>query len=78
MPRTRISTTVDEHLLAQVRGRHVGATDAELIDAALASLLLAERATEIDAAYEQAYREHPIDEVDDWGDLASFREAANR
>ena len=26
MPRTRIDTTVDEDLLAQVRGRHVGAT----------------------------------------------------
>jgi hypothetical protein len=78
MPRTRISTTVDEGLLAQVRGRHVGATDAELIDAALTSLLDAERATEIDAAYEHAYREHPLDEPDEWGDLASFRETASR
>ena len=78
MPRTRISTTVDEYLLAQVRGRHVGATDAELIDAALASLLAAERATEIDAEYEKAYREHPLDEADEWGDLASFSEAARR
>ena len=30
---------------------------------------------EIDAAY-AAYDEHPIDQVDDWGDLASFRNAA--
>ena len=35
------------------------------------------RATEIDASY-GAYDEHPLDEPDEWGDLASFREAAAR
>jgi hypothetical protein len=30
---------------------------------------------EIDAAY-AAYDTHPIDEPDEWGDLASFRDAA--
>ncbi len=33
------------------------------------------RAAEIDAAY-AAYDAHPLDEPDEWGDLASFREAA--
>lgn len=33
------------------------------------------RASEIDAAYD-AYDEHPLDEPDEWGDLASFRAAA--
>lgn len=33
------------------------------------------RAAEIDASY-RAYDKHPIDERDEWGDLASFREAA--
>ena len=32
-------------------------------------------ATEPDATY-LAYDEHPIDEPDEWGDLASFRAAA--
>ena len=30
---------------------------------------------EIDAAY-VVYNDHPLDEPDEWGDLASFREAA--
>jgi hypothetical protein len=32
-------------------------------------------ATEIDAAY-AVYDEHPLEEPDAWGDLASFREEA--
>ena len=32
--------------------------------------------SEIDALYEAAYREHPLDEADEWGDLASFLQAA--
>jgi hypothetical protein len=31
--------------------------------------------SEIDASY-VAYDEHPLDEPDEWGDLASFRESA--
>jgi hypothetical protein len=34
-----------------------------------------QRAAEIDTAY-AAYDAHPLDERDDWGDLASFRAAA--
>ncbi len=52
-----------------------GITDAALIDAALAALLAQHRATELDASY-SAYEDHPLDEPDEWGDLASFREAA--
>lgn len=33
---------------------------------------------EIDAAYLAVYDEHPIDEADEWGDLASFRGAIGR
>lgn len=75
MPRTRISTTVDHDLLDRARQAHAG-TDAELIDAALSALLAQYRSAQIDAAYAAAYRDHPIDEPDEWGDLASFRDAA--
>ena len=46
-----------------------------MLDEALTALLTRHRAAEIDAAY-SAYDEHPLDEADEWGDLASFREAA--
>lgn len=75
MARTRVSTTVDEHLLASVRALRAGLTDAALIDEALAALLARHRAAEIDAAY-GAYDAHPLDEPDAWGDLASFRASA--
>jgi hypothetical protein len=75
MARTRISTTVDAELLARARRSRSGATDSALIDEALAALLARERAAEIDAAY-AAYDTHPLDENDEWGDVASFRAAA--
>jgi len=50
-------------------------TDAVLIDEALTALLARHRAVEVDAAY-AAYAEHPLGEADEWGDLASFRDAA--
>ncbi len=78
MARTRLSTTVDQRLLQEARNARASATDAELIDEALSALLARDRAVEIDAAYAAAYREHPLDEPDEWGDLASFREAAGR
>lgn len=46
-----------------------------LIDEALAALLARQRAAEIDTAY-AAYDAHPLDEDDEWGNLASFRAAA--
>ena len=75
MSRVRISTTVDGQLLEQVRVLRAGSTDAALLDEALAALLARSRNAEIDASY-SAYDEHPLDEADEWGDLASFREAA--
>lgn len=78
MTRTRISTTVDRTLLDDARRARATASDAELIDEALAALLARDRAAEIDAAYSAAYAEHPLDEPDEWGDLASFRDAAGR
>ncbi len=50
-------------------------TDAAVLDQALAALLDRHRAAETDAAY-VAYDEHPLEEPDAWGDLASFRKAA--
>jgi len=76
MTRTRISTTVDQDLLDDARRAHVGTTDAQLVDAALTALLRNYRSAEIDAAYEVAYQDYPIDDEDEWGDLASFRDAA--
>jgi hypothetical protein len=75
MARTRLSTTVDRDLLDHARQTRVGASDAELIDEALAALLARYRAAEIDAAYAAAYSAHPISEPDEWGDLGSFRDA---
>jgi hypothetical protein len=74
MSRVRVSTTVDHDLLVRARAtRHT--TDAKLLDEALEALLARHRAAQLDASYE-VYDERPLTEPDEWGDLASFREAA--
>jgi post-segregation antitoxin (ccd killing protein) len=75
MARVRVSTTVDEQLLARARQARSELADSALIDEALSALLARTRAVEIDAAY-AAYDRHPLDTGDEWGDLASFRKAA--
>ena len=75
MARTRLSTTVDADLLKGARRLRAKATDAALIDEALEALLARHRAAEVDASY-AAYDQQPLDTPDDWGDLASFRQAA--
>ena len=77
MGRTRLSTTVDDDLLQAARRVRSGNTDAAMIDEALVALVARHRSVEIEASY-AAYDEHPLDEADEWGDLASFREAAGR
>ncbi len=62
-------------MLARARGLRAGAADSALLDEALAALVAHHRAAEIDDAY-HAYDDHPIDEPDAWGDLASFRSGA--
>ena len=66
---------MDADLLESARRARSGTTDAALIDEALAALLARHRAAELDASY-VAYEQHPLDEPDAWGDLASFRRAA--
>lgn len=68
---------MDQGLLAEARRVRAGVTDATLIDEALAALLARHRGAVIDAAY-QAYDRQPIDAVDEWGDLASFRAGVGR
>jgi hypothetical protein len=75
MARVRISTTVDEQLLAAARETRSGVNDAALIDEALDALLARNRKMETDAAY-AAYDSLPLEGLDEWGDLASFRAAA--
>lgn len=75
MARTRVSTTVDDHLLSTARDLRADLTDAALLDEALAALLARHRCVEIDAAY-SVYDKRPLSEPDEWGDLASFRSAA--
>ena len=75
MARVRVSTTVDEELLRHARDVRSNPPDSVLIDEALAALVAQHRERELDAAY-AAYDTHPVDEQDDWGDLASFRRAA--
>lgn len=66
---------MNAELLAQARSVRPGSTDATLIDEALGALLSRHRSAEVDASY-AAYDEHPADEPDEWGDLASWRRAA--
>ena len=66
---------MDADLLDDARRVRSGVTDALLIDEALGAMLVRHRAAEVDASY-AAYDEHPLDEPDGWGDLASFRRAA--
>jgi len=75
MARIRVSTTVDESLLENARKLRTELNDAALLDEALSALVARYREAEIDAEY-AAYDDHPLDESDEWGDLASFREAA--
>jgi hypothetical protein len=75
MARVRVSTTVDEQLLASARAARSELADSALIDEALGALLARHRTAEVDAAY-AAYDRFPVDAPDEWGDLASFREAA--
>ena len=76
MARTRVSTTVDDELLTMARRATGAPSDAVLLDQALDALLAQHRRPEVDAAY-AAYDERPLDEPDEWGDLASFRSAAS-
>jgi hypothetical protein len=75
MARIRLSTTVDSNLLEDARRVRSGVRDAALVDEALEALIARHRAAEVDAAY-AAYDRLPLAERDEWGDLASFREAA--
>lgn len=76
MARIRVSTTVDETLITHARRLRPKLNDAALMDQALEALVASHRAAEIDAGY-AAYDDHPLNEADEWGDLASFREAAS-
>ena len=75
MARARLSTTVNQQLLEDARRVREGKPDSIVIDDALAALLARHRSAKVDAAY-SAYDDHPLDEQDEWGDLATFREAA--
>ncbi len=65
---------MDEGKLANARRLRPDVPDAVLLDEALEALVARHRAVEIDATY-ATYDEHPLDEADEWGNLASFREA---
>lgn len=75
MTRARVSTTVDEQLLKSVRRLYKGKPDSVLLDDAFRALLARNKAAEVDASY-AVYDASPLDQPDEWGDLASFREAA--
>ncbi len=66
---------MDDGLLAEARQVTKATSDAALLDQALAALLAQHRRAEVDLAY-AAYDDRPLDEPDEWGDLASFRAAA--
>lgn len=66
---------MDAELLDGARKVRSGSTDAAMVDEALRALLARHRSVDVDASY-AAYDEHPADEPDAWGDLASWRRAA--
>ena len=66
---------MDTELLENARSLGIGRTDASLVDEALRALLVRHRSAEVDASY-AIYDQHPVEEPDAWGDLASWREAA--
>jgi len=72
MTRTRVSTTVDGELLEEARRLRANVNDATLLDEALRALVARNRASEIESAY-LIYDELPIDDADEWGNLAEFR-----
>ncbi len=71
MAREKISTTVDDQLIATARAARPGVEDERLLDEALAALCREWRDAVIDRQYE-AYASVPLDSPDDWGDLESF------
>jgi hypothetical protein len=77
MTRIRISTTVDAELLAEARRLVQPRNDSTLLEEALRLLAAQYLRVEIDASY-AAYDEHPLDEPDEWGSLAAWRDAAGR
>jgi post-segregation antitoxin (ccd killing protein) len=77
MAKQRVSTTVDEDLLARARDLNPSGTDASMMEQALVALIERHRRAEIDDSYREAWAEHPADEPDEWGDLASFSEAVS-
>lgn len=66
---------MDARLLGSARSVRSGITDAALIDEALTALLARYRSAALDASY-AGYDEHPAEEPDEWGDLATWRRAA--
>lgn len=66
---------MNARLLGNARSVRSGITDAALIDEALTALLARYRSAAVDESY-VAYDEHPADEPDEWGDLATWRRAA--
>ncbi len=66
---------MDTCLLNDARSAHPGNTDAALVDDALRALLARHRSAEIDRSY-AAYDIQPIDQPDEWGDLAAWRRGA--
>jgi len=76
MSKVRVSTTVDGDLLQEARRLRAGANDATLLDEALRALVWRNRSGEIDASY-AAYDRLPIEQTDEWGSLADFRDAAS-
>lgn len=67
---------MDAELLESARGLGIGSTDAALVDEALRALMVRHRSAEVDASY-SAYDRHPVDEPDEWGDLATWRRGAS-
>lgn len=72
-----MSATVDDQILEEARRLRPGVPVSAILAEALRLDVRARREEEIDAAYERAHTEHPIDERDEWGDLTSWSKSAD-
>lgn len=77
MSRVRISTTVDEGLLAEVRRVSPGSTDSTLVESAFEALLRSRLEHEIDRQYAAGYS-RAMPGRDAWGHLEEFLDEAGR
>ena len=78
MTRVNLSITVDRELLSEARRLNDDLADSALVETGLAALVSQQRHDQLRRQYEEASERHTAREVDDWGDVTTFLDAAGR